>query len=43
MNTVREAAYRIDPALWMREVLGITPHDWQKAFLRAGEAHPLLF
>ncbi len=35
MNTVREAAYRIDPALWMQEVLGITPHDWQKTFLRA--------
>ena len=35
MNTVREAAYRIDPALWMQEVLGITPHDWQKAFLLA--------
>jgi Terminase large subunit, T4likevirus-type, N-terminal len=35
MNTVREAAYRIDPALWMHEVLGITPHDWQKTFLLA--------
>jgi hypothetical protein len=35
MNTVREAAYRIDPALWMHEVLGINPHDWQKTFLRA--------
>ena len=35
MNTVREAAYRVDPALWMQEVLGITPHDWQKIFLRA--------
>ena len=35
MNTAREAAYRIDPALWMREVLGITPHDWQEKFLRA--------
>ena len=35
MTTVREAAYRVDPALWMHEVLGITPHDWQKTFLRA--------
>ena len=23
MNTHREIAYRLDPALWMREVLGI--------------------
>ena len=35
MNTHREVAYRVDPALWMHEVLGITPHDWQKTFLRA--------
>jgi Terminase large subunit, T4likevirus-type, N-terminal len=35
MNTIREAAYRIDPALWMQEALGITPHDWQKTFLLA--------
>jgi terminase large subunit-like protein len=34
MNTAREAAYRVDPALWMHEVLGITPHNWQKTFLR---------
>ena len=35
MNTHREIAYRIDPALWMHEVLGIPPHDWQKTFLLA--------
>src|SRR6266851_6948870 len=34
MNTAREIAYRVDPALWMREVLGITPHLWQETFLR---------
>jgi hypothetical protein len=34
MNPVREIAYQLDPALWMREVLGITPHAWQKKFLR---------
>src|ERR1700690_4271486 len=34
MNPVREIAYQVDPALWMREVLGITPHAWQEAFLR---------
>ena len=35
MNTVRETAYRINPALWMHQVLGIPPHDWQKTFLLA--------
>ena len=35
MNEVREIAYRLDPVLWMREVLGITPHAWQETFLRA--------
>jgi hypothetical protein len=41
MNTVREAAYRVDPALWMHKVLGIAPHDWQKTFCALREAHPL--
>src|SRR5215468_12319490 len=35
MNTALEAAHRIDPALWMQDVVGITPHAWQKKFLRA--------
>ena len=35
MNPATEIAYQIDPALWMREVLGITPHAWQEKFLRA--------
>src|SRR5690348_7848388 len=36
MNTlIREVAYRLDPALWMRDVLGLQPrHDWQEKFLR---------
>jgi hypothetical protein len=34
MNINREVAYRVDPALWMREVLEITPHSWQEKFLR---------
>ena len=25
MNTIRETAYRIDPVLWVREILGVTP------------------
>ena len=35
MNTHREVAYRVNPALWMQDVLGIPPHDWQKTFLLA--------
>ena len=35
MNNLREIAYRVDPVLWVREVLGITPHAWQEKFLRA--------
>ena len=35
MNTHREVAYRVNPALWMHKVLGIPPHDWQKTFLLA--------
>src|SRR5215471_21353567 len=35
MNTAREAAYRLDPALWMQEVLGSTPYAWQRKFLGA--------
>jgi hypothetical protein len=35
MNPVREMAYRLDPALWMREVLDIVPHRWQEEFLRS--------
>jgi hypothetical protein len=35
MNIALETAYRLNPALWMQVVLGITPHDWQKTFLLA--------
>ena len=30
MNPMREIAHRLDPALWVREVLGMTPHAWQE-------------
>jgi hypothetical protein len=30
----RELAYQIDPVLWVKEVLGITPDPWQERFLR---------
>ena len=35
MNTAREIAYRIDPILWVREILGVTPTSRQETFLRA--------
>ena len=35
MNMNREIAYRLDPALWAREVWEIAPHAWQEEFLRA--------
>ena len=30
MNQLRELAYRIDPVLWVREVLGVEPAPWQQ-------------
>ena len=35
MNNLREIAYRLDPVLWVREVLGVTPTPWQETFLRS--------
>jgi hypothetical protein len=35
MSKLREVAYRIDPGLWVKEVVGVEPADWQKDFLRA--------
>ena len=42
MNTHREIAYRLDPALWMREVLGIAPRPWQEKFLCAPRGASML-
>ncbi len=42
MNSLREAAYRIDPVLWVREVLGVTPTGWQAQFLRAPRGASIL-
>ena len=43
MNTDREIAYRVDPALWMHDVLGITPHDVAgDSFCAHHAGHPLL-
>jgi hypothetical protein len=35
MSTLRNIAYQIDPALWVKEVLGVEPAPWQEQFLRA--------
>ena len=42
MNTHREIAYRLDPALWMQDVLGITPRPWQEKFLRTPRGASIL-
>jgi Terminase large subunit, T4likevirus-type, N-terminal len=35
MSAIREIAYRLDPVLWVQEVLGVAPNNWQQTFLRA--------
>src|SRR5215831_16093384 len=35
MSNLREVAYRLDPVLWVREVLSVAPTKWQENFLRA--------
>ena len=42
MNTHRELAYIIDPALWVREALGIEPAPWQDQFLRAKQGASII-
>ena len=42
MSNLRELAYRVDPALWVREVLGVSPTPWQETFLRAPRGASLL-
>jgi Terminase large subunit, T4likevirus-type, N-terminal len=38
MTPVRQIAYRLDPVLWTREILGVEPMPWQQAFLRSARA-----
>jgi hypothetical protein len=38
----REIAFRIDPVAWAEKVVGITPHEWQKPFLRAKRGADIL-
>jgi len=42
MSPLRELAYRIDPVLWVREMLGVEPAPWQQAFLRAPRGSSIL-
>jgi len=42
MNPLREIAYRVDPVLWVREVLGMTPTSWQETFLRSPRGATIL-
>lgn len=42
MSTLREIAYRIDPVLWVREILQIKPTTWQETFLRAPRGASIL-
>ena len=32
MSNLRELAYRMDPALWVQQVLGAEPAPWQQTF-----------
>ena len=42
MTNLHEIAYRVDPALWVREVLGINAYEWQQTFLRAPRGASIL-
>jgi hypothetical protein len=42
MTAEREIAHRLDPALWLREQLGVTPMPWQEQFLRAQRGASIL-
>jgi hypothetical protein len=42
MSDFRQTAYQIDPALWVRDVLGVTPTAWQETFLRAQRGASIL-
>jgi hypothetical protein len=42
MSIHREVAYRLDPALWAREVLGMSPRTWQEQFLRVPRGKDVL-
>ena len=42
MNKLREIAYRVDPVLWVRESLDMSPTAWQQTFLRSPRGASIL-
>src|SRR5262245_35317515 len=42
MSQLRELAYRLDPAPWVEQVLGVEPTPWQAEFLRAPRGASIL-
>jgi hypothetical protein len=42
MSDLREIAYRVDPALWVREVLQVEPTPWQETYLRSPRGASIL-
>ena len=42
MSNVRDAAYQIDPVLWVHEILAVEPTAWQQTFLRAPRGSSIL-
>ncbi len=42
MNNLHELAYRLDPARWVRDVLGVVPAPWQEELLRAPRGASIL-
>ena len=42
MSELSDLAYQIDPARWVRNVLGVEPAPWQEQFLRAPRGASIL-
>jgi hypothetical protein len=42
MSSLRDVAYRVDPASWVHEVLDVPLYPWQEQFLRAPRAASIL-
>ena len=42
MNDLRKAAYKLDPSLWVQEMVGQKPACWQDQFLRAPRGASIL-
>lgn len=41
-SSLRTLAYQVDPVLWVREQLQVTPQPWQETFLRAPRGASLI-